>query len=558
MPTYDRENKPPHWIWLLAVLILAVLVFFSFRRGLLTSSHEAQPKSGTEPHQPPASPLANQPSDGVPQPSRSASGQPAAPPSPASGDWYTTVAFKGHVLNEANRMPVDGATVRICAYSSPSSVVEKITSATGAFQVVAPPAYRYGVKVEAEGFRSYQDDSFVVTRPYYDLEIMLTPTLTLRGRVVDEQSVGISDALVQLQRGNDRSSAFLSATTDPEGVFTFTDVPRFGRCSLEAFHPGFDTLGMVNVVIPPEGDVVIRMKPTRAAGSLSGTVTDTARRPLAGARVYLFDPSDGRLMSTIRTDRQGLYKFARMREGYYLVRCTADGSAEGRSNQEIIAIYANKEARLDFSLDPGLQIRGVVVNEKTEPVIQAEVRYGVDDTQRTRAPAPDAAGAAGRLNIRSATPRIRNLGVTTTDNEGRFQISGLSDGQYQVAVSHRDYQSIVARLRPSNQPQTLVLDAGLSLRGTISDARGAAVERFTLTLQSTSGKGEKAYPFTTTDGHFEIHGLARDVYQVSLQTSGRGRLSGTLDLQAPAEVFVVLDAGRGGRGQNSLNFLKAK
>ena len=154
--------------------------------------------------------------------------------------------------------------------------------------------------------------------------------------------------------------------------------------------------------------------------------------------------------------------------------------------------------------------------------------------------------------------RPRNLGFTTTDNEGRFQITGLPDGLYQVSVSHRDYQSLVAGLQPSSELQTLVLDPGLSLRGTVSDVRGAALTDFTLTFQSTSGRSEKSYSFTTTDGHFEIHGLARDSYRINLQAQGRGRFSGTLDLQSSSEIYVLLDAGRGGRGQGSMTLLKAK
>ncbi|MBZ5496657.1 MAG: carboxypeptidase-like regulatory domain-containing protein [Acidobacteriia bacterium] len=560
MPAYGRERRPLHWIWLLAILILAVLLFLSYRQGLFTGSRGTREKSGTEPLQPASKSVAEGPSTAALQPQDSTLGQQAAPASPASDTWYTSVAFKGVVLNETNRTPVDGATVRIFAYSSPSSVVDKTTSAGGKFEIVAPPAYRYGVKAEADGFRSYQEDSFVITRPYYDLEILLTPTLLLRGRVVDSLNAGVGDALVQLRREDDRTPAFLSVTTDQQGVFTFTEVPRYGRLRAEAYHPAFDSLGAVAVTLPAESDVVIRMTATRITGSLAGIVTDTVRKPVAAARISLFDPNQGRLLSTVQTDTQGLYRFARMREGNYLVRCAADGFVDARTNQGIAAISANREARLDFSLEPGLQIRGVVVNQKEEPVVQAQVMCSPGSMQRGRQAGDPGAGRMAIMmrDMVGDPQRGRGLEIATTDSEGRFQISGLTDTQYQVTVSHRDYQSLLTRVRPSNEPQKLVMDAGLSLRGTVSDVRGAAVERFTLTFQSTAGRSEKSYSFTTTDGHFEIRGLARDTYQVSLQTSGRGRFSGTLDLSASTEVFVVLDPANGGRGRSPLNFLKAR
>jgi len=556
--TYDREGRVPHWIWLLALLILAVIAFFIYYQVFFPIRPQTQAaKNGAKSPEPGSPASAGPISNGAPQPSGAMPQGQAA--NAASDSWYVTVAFKGVVLNESNRTPVDGATVRIYAFASPSTTVEKTTGAGGKFQVIAPPAYRYSVKVEAEGFRPYQEDSFVITRSYYEMEIVLTPVLSLRGRVIDNLNAGIADAQVQMRRPDDRSSALLTVTTDSQGGFTFPEIPLYGRYYVEAFHPGFDSQGLSAITIPADNDISVRMTPARSTGSLAGTVTDSTRKPLAGARIALYDPSDGRLLAGALTDRQGLYKFAKTREGYYLVRCTAEGFSETRTNQGVVAVYAGKEARQDFSLEPGFQIRGLVVNQKEEPIAQAQVTYGAEDAQRSRIPSPESGDPLGaRMNQRGGMQRTRNLGITTTDSEGRFQILGLPDAQYQISVTHRDYQSLVTSVRPSNEPQTLILDSGLSLRGTVSDARGAAVERFTLTFQSTNGRSEKSYNFTTTDGHFEVRGLARDTYQVSLQTQNRGRFSGALDLQASTEIFVIMDNSRGGRGQNSLNLLKAK
>jgi hypothetical protein len=276
------------------------------------------------------------------------------------------------------------------------------------------------------------------------------------------------------------------------------------------------------------------MRPTRTAGALSGTVTDSARQPVASARLTLIDPADGRMVSRVQTDRQGNYRFSRMREGYYMVRCSADGYSEGRSNQSAVAVYSNKEARLDFSLASGQQIRGTVVNQKGEPVMQATLSFNADERQRS-SPAQSA----------------------SSDDGGRFQVSGLQDTQYLVTVRHQDFLDLVTRLRPSNQMQTLALDPGISLRGTVSNAQGAAVEKFTLIFLSTSSRNSRSYSLTTSDGQFEVRGLPRDTYMVRLMT-GNSSYAGQLELQTPTEVLIVLDAPRGGRGTNSLNFLKAK
>jgi flagellar basal body-associated protein FliL len=562
----DSKKRSARWIWLLAILLIAVFVLVLVRQGIFTGSGGGQKaRDGSA-----ASPSPDSASSRSPK--NPAQAQNASPldmnfePS-SSSSWYVTVAFKGTVRNEMDRAPIDGASVRIYGYSSPPSVSEKTTSSGGAFQVVAPPAYRYSVRVEAEGFRPYQDDSFVITRPYYDLNILMTPAYSLRGQVLDNVNNGIADARVQIRRFEDRAATPTATTTDSKGVFLFPEISRGGRFYVEVFHSGYDAQGAATVTIPAENEIVLRMNPARAVGSLAGTVTDKGRQSLPGARIWLYDPGDGRIVSTTSTDREGQYRLPKIREGYYFVRCTAEGFPDTQANQEVVAIHNNNEARLDFSLEPGLVIRGIVLNHKEEPVAQAQVTYVMEPASGGRAAMTENRGPAGNrmgmgMGPRGGMQQTRNLVIATTDSEGHFQILGLADAQaqFQVSISHRDYQTLVATLRPSHETQVLVLDPGLTLRGTVSDSRGAAVERFSLTFQTKSGRIEKSYSFTTSDGHFEIHGLARDSYQVSLESQGRGFFSGALDLQASAEIEVMLASGggRGERGQSSLSLIKTK
>ena len=117
--------------------------------------------------------------------------------------------------------------------------------------------------------------------------------------------------------------------------------------------------------------------------------------------------------------------------------------------------------------------------------------------------------------------------------------------QYRLTIAHRDFLDFSTRLRPSAQTQTLVLDSGISLRGTVSDAQGKPIERFALIFVATSTKVVKDYPLVTSDGHFEVRGLVADTYQVRLQ-AGNTTYMGPLELQAPMEVFVALNPPSGG------------
>jgi hypothetical protein len=369
-----------------------------------------------------------------------------------------------------------------------------------------------------------------------------------------------------------RSNLVSSTATDDHGVFSFSDIPRGGRYQVEAYHAGFDSTGPVRARIPDEEEIILRMKAAPATGSLSGVVSDSAHEPIAGARISLLDAADGRDLSEVLTDQNGEYRLPQVREGYFLVRCAAEGFAETDESQAAIAIYAGKEARLDFSLKAGRLIRGIVVNQKGEPVANATLAYRPANMVRGRN-----MGNARRGNnpiqqwnaARMGQPGAPPSGNVVTDVEGRFQILGLTEEAYEVNIRHRDYVDLTTQLQPSGQPQTLTLDSALSVLGTASDEQGAPIERFSLVFQSTTERSSKSYSFTTSDGHFEVRGLLRGSYQVQLQASGRERYIGTLELQSSTEVLLVTGAmpdrgnvprgGRGGgRGAGSLTIIRAR
>ncbi len=572
MTTIPGRKKSSRWPLWLTLLIACVLVVLFIRYGFLSTGSGVEDREGGSAKQ--ASIDGAGSSKGAADDARSDIRGDRAPSIPDLRGFFgkseaIPVAFSGVVLNEDDRSPLEGARVRILAMSSFSEAVEKTTGQDGTFTVEAPPGYRYEVKVEAEGFRPYEDDSFVITRPNYSMEILLTPVLVLKGRVLDPQSQGIPDALVGLFTEGRRSVLLTSTTTDSQGAFTFSDISRGGRYQVEAYHGGFDSLGAVGAQVPAEEEIILRMQPAPAVGSLAGLVSDTARKPIAGARISLLDAADGRNVSEVLTDPKGEYRFSRIREGYFLVRCAADGFTQTDESQAAIAISAGKEARLDFSLKAGQQIRGIVVNQKGEPVANATLTYRPVNMPRGRN-----TGNARRNDpiqqwnaARMGTPGLPLTGTVTTDMEGRFQILGLNDEPYQLNVLHRDYFDFTTRLQPSSQPQTLTLDAALSVIGTASDEQGAPIERFSLVFQSTTERYAKSFSFTTSDGHFEVRGLVRGTYQVQLQASGRERYAGTLELQASTEVLLVTGApdavtgprgGRGGRSAGSLTIIKAR
>jgi hypothetical protein len=542
LTSFSGRNKSSRWLLWLTLVIAALLIVLLIRFGYQNYGDDAQQTSSES---------VRQASRGKAEPASSTddsgAGIPESSPAPfpnrsasRGDDSAIPVTFKGVVLNEAGRSPIGGARVKILALSSSSETMEKTTGEDGTFTIDAPPAYRYELNVEAEGFNSFRNDSFVITRPDYSIEILLNRAFALKGRVLDMQSNGIPGAMVGIfgERGD---GPFMSNPTDAQGAFAISSVPRGGRVQLDAYHAGFDSLGMVNARMPSEEEIILRMKPAIPAGSLGGLVKDSGLQPISGAKISIMDATGTRKASEVQTDQKGEYRLSRIREGSFLVQCAADGFSSD-NYQATATISAGKETRLDFSMKTGKQIRGVVVNQKGEPVANATLSYRIGSIQR------GGRNMRGDGVINFASQVISSImglpgssmgGSVTTDAKGVFQIMGLMDGNYQVSVQHRDYLDFSAMLQPSSQPQTLTLDSALSLRGAASNLQGVAIEKFDLAFQSTTKGFSKTYSFTTSDGHFEVRGLTRDKYTIILRVSNRENYMGTLDLQSSMQVFLM-------------------
>lgn len=551
LTSFDAGKKSSRWLLWLVLLIAALFVALSVRYGFLKYFGE-----GIDAPDGAAQQYSNNRSDQSSDAESTNTENSGSSQTPFSGaffsdDYAIPVTFKGVVLNQEDRAPIKGARVRMLALSSPSETLENTTGGDGAFTVDAPAAYRYEMNVEAEGFSRYSNNSFVITRPDYNLEILLTPRLALKGRVVDLQSQGIPGATVAFSlEENDRFS--MSTTVDAQGKFTFS-LTKGMRFQLDAYHAGYDSMGKASATTPIEEEIILRMKPSAASGSLFGTVSDTGLKPIAGAKLSLSEMAAGSRVSEITTDQKGEYRISRVREGPYLVNCTAEGFTQADNALSMVLINSGKESRLDFSLRAGLQIRGIVINQRNEPVANASVQYRSMSMSRGR----DMRGGGRSDNPRGGQPFAPSVGSASTDAKGMFQILGLTEGSYQITIQHRDYLDFSAVLQTSTQPQTLTLDSALYVRGVVRTLQGASIERFSIYFESISmtNRFSKSYDFSTSDGYFEVRGLPRDKYVVALTVKDNERYSGTLDLQSSMQVILMtgekpdrVDEFRGGRG----------
>jgi len=170
------------------------------------------------------------------------------------------------------------------------------------------------------------------------------------------------------------------------------------------------------------------------SGLISGRVTDAeSGKPVQSAVIAI----EGQQPS--RTDRQGNYELKNLAAGNYKIRVSGAGySAETKS----IKVREGNLSREDFALKLERRLTPQITEDANRPGIRISER-----------PKISAAGVAGqvidgrtRRPIAGASISIPGLRGATTDAAGRFFISNLAPGNYQIRVGKSGYSAEERRI----------------------------------------------------------------------------------------------------------------
>lgn len=236
-----------------------------------------------------------------------------------------------------------------------------------------------------------------------------------------------------------------------------------------------------------------------AAGgrTLSGTVTDASGGPIAGARIdaaklgAVAQRSDA-VASTLTGD-DGRYTLT-VAEGQLLVAASEPSYAPQSRYVEV----GSAGAKADFQLVPGGVIEGVVRDEHTrEPIAGASV-----------------------LAQRDAPAMLlgeRAIHDVKTGDDGRFRITGLRPGAYELAAQAPERSSrapTVVGLGVAEQISDVEILVGSApvVRGIVVDESGAPVAG--AEVNAFGGPGSDANATSDAKGSFVLEGLAPGRYMV--------------------------------------------
>lgn len=472
----------------------------------------------------------------------------------------------------------------------PLSWGEATTDENGEFLVEGLEPAVLEVTAVAEGWRSLTVE---VTVPRHDqarpVTLPLERGLEIRGRVVDASESPVPGVPVRYWPADGRGSSGNRfdgmPLTGPDGEFVIAGLGS-GDHQLEVRS---DQGGRVRrSVRAGADDVVLRLEPP---GALTVLVVDPDRAPVPGSEVAVRTAGNER--STATTDSRGIARLEGLAQGSCHVSATAEGWATGTAESRVEPGAATE---VTVTLSPAGVIVGRVVGLDPETLGRVDVRSrgaraavgpdgafrleGVplgrvevaahvyaDGRQRRRVVEvadPDrpveveidfAAGItlegratrAGRpealARVVAGPPGGRAGNGATTDQDGRFGISGLDPGVLEVEV--RDRQGVpltVERVTADADAWVEIEVPEGTLAGLVTSSEtrravpGASVglRSADLPLVEREGRGD-------SEGRFRFEGLADGRWTVRAEAAGFAPAQRTVTLSGGSAPDVALE-----------------
>ena len=425
----------------------------------------------------------------------------------------------GRIVDRASGDPVANAAIWVTR--SPGE--NALSGPTGEFLLNSRPrGESRRLQVHASGYVSTELNAAApehgVTE---DVAVALRPAAPLYGFVTDSADRPVAGADISAQPPATESITDIfairpqHAVSAEDGSFRMAGIVYNKPYRLTIQAEGFASSAIDLRPYEPgaaAGPVRIRLTNGRQA---RGRVVDTDGNPVAGAEVKLMWPEQKRsrfaslretdATEAVATNEQGAFRIAAVNTGEYAVNVS---HMEYVSSGALPVDVPEGRGEVDlgeFTLVPGAEILGVVVDPDQEPVEGASIRFRsyswARDQERT----------------------------ATTDADGNFRLAGLPHEQVDLTVEAEGYAlSTLRGARPATGEPIL-----------IQLARGASLSRRVLTAAGTAAVGARVNLEPDDSTRMRVRDwYARDT---RTRTDGDGRFS--FGHVIPGIWFVEASAG---------------
>ncbi len=260
------------------------------------------------------------------------------------------------------------------------------------------------------------------------LDFVLDRGKSISGRVTDPLGKPVEGAKVNASANQPEVSGFGSATTEADGAYRVERLAD-GAFNVSVRKPGFTVEYKKDVPSGTDGvDFSLRRN-----GGIAGSVTDFATgKPVRQFMVRLSETVPSEVPANKAkafTSDEGSFLLDEVRPGSFRVEVTAKGFAPGIVEDIVVNEGATTEG-IRVALKEGGVVEGTVLDLAGSPIPRATVfaRLILDEPV-----------GGGRMPVTSSSS-------ATTDEDGRYRISGLLSDDYEIYASAPAY-SLSARER---------------------------------------------------------------------------------------------------------------
>ncbi|MBC8145097.1 MAG: carboxypeptidase regulatory-like domain-containing protein, partial [bacterium] len=393
---------------------------------------------------------------------------------------------------------------------------------------------------------------------------------SISGTVTFPVGIKESASILAVAADSDRDSYYM-ASTGSRGEYTIDGVTAgsyivFAQaigCDAE-FYDNVPSAYEATYVTVRDGQVTEKIdfsleETPVGTGAITGTVRSESGVAIAGAQIRATSVDGLTNVSWAYSDEFGDFELSGMFSGSYYVEASAEGfigevfeNASSYSDATTVVVSEpDATSDIEFSLSPGAIITGRIVDVDGNPIVgvMVEASSGKRDS-------PDS-------TVTDPSPPVYNGSTDYSDEDGRYIIGGLEDGDYIVsasvwgpwvgitewydnATSFSDATLVRARINQTTSGIDFVLDVpsfdGV-IRGVITDSSGAPIEGAYVGADAGKerGPGIQTGTITGADGTFVIEGLPDGEYMVnaSAQSGWTMAMRWWRDAETPDDADVV-------------------
>lgn len=369
------------------------------------------------------------------------------------------------------------------------------------------------------------------------LDLTLNPGVRLTATVQDQSGQPLSEVQVELYRLEEdetfsaflaeREAPFAKGKSDTQGNVVITALPT-GKFGLRLHRRGFVPC-LLTVQLPASGLHlgVVTLEP---GVEVAGRVVNERGEGVGQATVWLGSSPGANDLGWAQTDEHGFFSFSDQAvKGVVYLNAVGDDLIPGSPTKLDLPPAGPVELRVTT----GLRLQGRVVDEASGgPVRGAQIQAG--------APVP-LVGAAWAFR------RIYQ-DFAFTDDEGTFQLGGLSPGTVVIQVEAKGYipvsRTVELEAGKEHRPLLIRLSKGLAISGRVYENSGepaagvwvSAEEASPQQAAATAKSSIYVSDLTDSGGYFQLSGLRPGTYQVQATGSSGERdrvlvAAGTTDVE---------------------------